>query len=88
MIECCDLAIAGRGLDMEFKLAGDYAPQQIEVISPVEIRALIASIMILNEGGYYRSENGRGKGESWLRSSAALVSNRAYYNIAVGFLSS
>lgn len=42
MIECPDLSIAGRGLDMGFKLAGDYAPQQIEVITASEIRALIA----------------------------------------------
>ena len=46
MIECPDLAIVGRGLDMGFKLAGDYAPQQIEVISAAEIRALIASLPI------------------------------------------
>ena len=44
MIECRDLAIAGRGLDIGFRLAGDYAPQQVEVITAQEIRALIASI--------------------------------------------
>jgi DNA-binding Lrp family transcriptional regulator len=44
MIECPDLSVAGKGLDMSFKLAGDYAPQQIEVISDVEIRGLIAMI--------------------------------------------
>ena len=44
MIECHDLSVAGKGLDMSFKLAGDYAPQQIEVISESEIRALIALV--------------------------------------------
>ena len=56
MIECPDLSIAGRGLDMGFKLAGDYAPQQFEVITPVEIRALLASIEIPNEGGTIEAE--------------------------------
>jgi len=46
MIECADLSVAGRGLDMGFKLAGDYAPQQHEIISASEIRALIASVSL------------------------------------------
>lgn len=49
MIECPDLSIAGRGLNMGFKLAGDYAPQQFEVITPVEIRALIVSVSLSPE---------------------------------------
>jgi len=44
MIESKDLSIAGRGLDMGFKLAGDYAPVQGEIISMIEIRALVAAI--------------------------------------------
>ncbi len=46
MIECPDLSIAGKGLDMGFKLAGDYAPQQLEIISESEIRALVASVTV------------------------------------------
>jgi len=42
IIDAKDLGIAAKGLDMGFKLAGDYAPEQIQVISDVEIRALIA----------------------------------------------
>ena len=61
MIECPDLSIAGRGLDMGFKLAGDYALQQIEVITPVEIRALIASVMIPNEGDAIEGETAEAK---------------------------
>jgi len=44
MIECPDLSVAGKGLDMSFKLTGDYAPQQIETISSAEIRALVAIV--------------------------------------------
>lgn len=44
MIECPDLSVVGKGLDMSFKLAGDYAPERIEVISDHEIRMLIATI--------------------------------------------
>ena len=64
MIECPDLAIAGRGLDMGFKLAGDYAPQQFEVITPVEIRALIASVTIPNEGEAIEAETVKEKGKA------------------------
>lgn len=44
MVECVDMSIVGKGLDMSFKLAGDYSPERIEVISDNEIRMLIASI--------------------------------------------
>ena len=64
MIECPDLSIAGRGLDMGFKLAGDYAPQQFEVITPVEIRALIASVTIPNEGEAIEAETVKEKGKA------------------------
>jgi DNA-binding Lrp family transcriptional regulator len=45
MIDCPDLSVAGKGLDMSFKLAGDYAPQQIETVTEVEVRALVATII-------------------------------------------
>ena len=64
MIECPDLSIAGRGLDMGFKLAGDYAPQQIEVITASEIRALIASVTIPNEGEAIEAETVKEKGKA------------------------
>lgn len=44
MIECNDMSAVGKGLDMSFKLAGDYSPQQVEVISEQEIRMMIASL--------------------------------------------
>ncbi len=44
MIECQDMSAVGKGLDMSFKLAGDYSPEKFEVISDHEIRMLIASI--------------------------------------------
>lgn len=44
MVECPDLSVVGKGLDMSFKLAGDYSPERIEVISDHEIRMLIATI--------------------------------------------
>ena len=49
MIECPDLSVAGKGLDMSFKLSGDYSPERIEIITDVEIRALLASISINQE---------------------------------------
>lgn len=49
MIECNDMSAVGKGLDMSFKLAGDYSPQQVEVISEQEIRMMIASIPELKE---------------------------------------
>jgi len=43
MIECPDLSVVGKGLDMSFKLAGDYSPQQVEVFTGAEIRMLLAN---------------------------------------------
>ena len=42
MIESPDLNIVGKGLDQSWKLTGDYQPEQIQVITDAEIRALVA----------------------------------------------
>ncbi len=44
MIECQDLSIVGKGLDMANKLVGEYAPQQVEIISDSEIRLLLDNL--------------------------------------------
>ena len=44
MIECKDLSVVGKGLDMGFKLAGDYAPVQVEVDVDAQLRALAVMI--------------------------------------------
>ena len=36
-----DLSIAGRGLDLSFKLAGDYTPERVENYSLADIRLLV-----------------------------------------------
>ena len=41
MIECADLSIAGKGLDLSFKLAGDYTPERVENYSLADIRLLV-----------------------------------------------
>lgn len=42
MIECTDLSIAGKGLDMRFKLTGDYAPEKNIVI--VDHQTILADL--------------------------------------------
>jgi len=49
MIDCSDLNVCGRGLDIANKLTGEYAPQQIETITGDEIRALLDSIAPIKE---------------------------------------
>lgn len=44
MIESPDMSAVGKGLDMSFKLTGEYSPEKVEVISDHEIRMLIANI--------------------------------------------
>ena len=56
IIECPDLSVAGKGLDMSFRLGGDYAPVQAESISLVEIRALISALPVSPQVGVIESE--------------------------------
>ena len=44
MIECPDLSIVGKGLDMANKLDGSYAPQQVEVLTGDEIRRILDNL--------------------------------------------
>lgn len=44
MVDCNDLNICGKGLEMANKLSGEYAPQNIDMITEVEIRTLIAMV--------------------------------------------
>lgn len=47
MIECPDLTVAGKGLDMSFKLDGSYAPERHEVI--IEHSQIIADLRAAQE---------------------------------------
>lgn len=49
MIECNDMSAVGKGLDMSFKLTGEYSPQQVEVVSEQDIRMILASLPALKE---------------------------------------
>ena len=40
MIECSDLSVAGKGLDMSFKITGEYQPEKIEVLSYEQVQIL------------------------------------------------
>lgn len=49
MIECPDLSIAGRGLDLSFKLTGDYAPEKIDAFVDYRSLNLSATLVELKE---------------------------------------
>lgn len=44
MIHCSDMSVVGKGLDISFKLGGEYSPEKIEAYTSADIRALIASL--------------------------------------------
>ena len=44
MIECQDMSAVGKGLDMSFKLTGEYSPEKLEIVSEEDIRMIIANL--------------------------------------------